>query len=61
MRYRGIDPRKGLGQVIKNQLEQQAWWCMPGIPALRRWRQKEHKFEVSLDYIRQCLKKIKEG
>jgi hypothetical protein len=34
---------------------------MPGIPALRRWRQKEHKFEVSLDYIRQCLKKIKEG
>jgi hypothetical protein len=29
----------------------QAWWCMPIIPALRRVRKEDHKFEASLSYI----------
>jgi hypothetical protein len=33
---------------------------MPVIPPLRRQKQKDHKFEVSLGYIaRSCLKKKK--
>lgn len=43
------------------------WWLhMPANPALRRWRQEDEKFKVSLGYImslrpsfvRPCLKKI---
>jgi hypothetical protein len=34
----------------------QAWWDTPVIPALRRLRQEDHKFEVNLDYIaRPCV------
>jgi hypothetical protein len=28
-----------------------AQWCMPIVPAPRRQRQEDHKFEVSLGYI----------
>jgi hypothetical protein len=35
----------------------QPWWFMPVIPALRRLRQGDSKFEVSLGYtVRSCLK-----
>jgi hypothetical protein len=38
----------------------QAWWHTPLIPALRRLKQKDHKFEASLGYIaRPSLKKKK--
>jgi hypothetical protein len=34
------------------------WWFVPIIPALKRWRQGEHQFEVSLGYkTRLCIKK----
>jgi hypothetical protein len=29
----------------------QAWWCTPGISALRRLRQEDLEFEASWDYI----------
>jgi hypothetical protein len=33
-------------------------WCIPVIPAIRRLRQKDHKFEASMDCTgRPCLKK----
>jgi hypothetical protein len=36
------------------------WWCIPEIPALRRLRQKDYKFEATLGYIaRPYLKKKK--
>jgi hypothetical protein len=44
----------------------QVWWCMSIIPALRRQRQEDHEFRVSLSYmvssmpvscrLRPCLK-----
>jgi hypothetical protein len=35
-----------------------AWWCMPEIPARRRLKQKDLKFEESLGYTaRLCLQK----
>jgi hypothetical protein len=35
----------------------QAWWHAPVIPALRRPRQKNYKFQASLGYTaRPCLK-----
>jgi hypothetical protein len=40
------------------KLINQAWWHTPVIPALRRLRQKDHKFEASLCYIAKlCFKK----
>jgi hypothetical protein len=39
----------------------QAWWYTPVIPALRRWRQEDKKFETSLDYVaRPCLKNTRQ-
>jgi hypothetical protein len=36
------------------------WWCTPAIPAVRRLRQKDLEFKVSLYYrVRPCLKKKK--
>jgi hypothetical protein len=36
------------------------WWFMPIIPALRRVRQKDHKFKASLGHtVRQCFKQNK--
>jgi hypothetical protein len=35
---------------------------MPVILALRRWKQKDHKFEAGLGYtVRTCLKKDKKS
>jgi hypothetical protein len=40
----------------KEMTVSEAWWYTPVIPALRRLRQKDHKFKASLDYtIRPCL------
>jgi hypothetical protein len=45
---------------IRILLSCQVWWCMPIIPAFRRWRQEKPKFQASLGYIfRDCLKKKK--
>jgi hypothetical protein len=39
-------------------MESWVWWCMPVIPALRRWRQEDHELKASLHYIvRSYLKK----
>jgi hypothetical protein len=37
----------------------QAWWCTPVIPALRRLRQEDHEFKASLGYITTKKKKPK--
>jgi hypothetical protein len=37
----------------------QEWWCIPVIPALRRLRQEDCKFEVSLNYIDTISRKKK--
>jgi hypothetical protein len=37
------------------------WWCTPAIPALRRLRKEEGKFEDSQAYVtRPCQKRKKE-
>jgi hypothetical protein len=37
-----------------------AWWCIPVIPALKRWKQKDQEFKASMSYMaRPCLKKTK--
>jgi hypothetical protein len=42
-----------LGYKNKSEL---AWWCMPVISALGRWRQEDCEFKTSLEYImRPCL------
>jgi hypothetical protein len=39
----------------------QAWWYTPVIPALRSWRQEDHKFQAIMGYItRPCLKQTEE-
>jgi hypothetical protein len=43
--------------ILKLQLCH-VWWYMSAIPAIGRLRQKDHKFEASLDYIvRPCHRK----
>jgi hypothetical protein len=43
---------------LRNQFSSQAWWCTSVLPVLRKWRQKNHKFESSLGHIvTSCLKK----
>jgi hypothetical protein len=37
--------------INKINVLSQVWWYMPIIPALRRIRQENLKFEVSLGYI----------
>jgi hypothetical protein len=38
------------------------WWYTPVIPALRKLRQEDHKFKVSLGYIeRPCLEKKRDS
>jgi hypothetical protein len=45
-------------EIFKNKLCDQAWWYMPIIPAFRRQRQMDGKFQVNLGYLaRFCLKK----
>jgi hypothetical protein len=44
--------------------KRQMWWHTPVITALRRLRQEDHEFEVSLGYVVKCCvnkKKRKEG
>lgn len=36
-----------------------AWWYIPAVLALRRWKQKDAEFEATLGYIRPCLEKTK--
>jgi hypothetical protein len=40
----------GNGEVTKKQ-SSQAWWPMPVVPALRRWRQWNLKYKAILGYI----------
>jgi hypothetical protein len=48
---------KYLLKLFKNSLWSWVYWCTPVIPALRRWKQEDCKFGVSLGYIvRPCLK-----
>lgn len=35
----------------QSRLQTLAWWHTPAIPALKRLRQEDHKFEASLGYI----------
>jgi hypothetical protein len=45
-------------RTLKSKGKVWAWWCTPGVPGLRRLRQKDNKFEDSLCYIaRLYLKK----
>lgn len=37
----------------KKHIKSQAWWYMPAISALGRWRKKDPDFKaISLDYVR---------
>lgn len=37
----------------KKHVKSQAWWYMPAISALGRWRKKDPDFKaISLDYVR---------
>jgi hypothetical protein len=46
---------------LKEDHRSQMWWFMPVIPALGRLRQKDWKFEVSMDYIARLWLKTKKG
>jgi hypothetical protein len=47
--------------TLKDNLENRARHYTPVIPALRKLRQEDHKFEASLDYIlRLCFQKEEE-
>jgi hypothetical protein len=45
--------------ILKKNEGDRVWWYTPVIPELRRLRQEDHKFKVSLGYIERLSQKKK--
>jgi hypothetical protein len=45
----------------KKDAKSWAWWCMPAIPGLKRQRQEDQEFEVSLGYMVSKTEKKKDA
>jgi hypothetical protein len=53
-----VSPKPWLGKdgsCSKTHRQNWAWWCMPTIPALGRWRQLGHEFHANLGCISETL------